>query len=1018
MKITAVTATPIALPLVQPFRYRSGVQEGVNLVLFAVETDEGVTGYGESICEDPAAVISYGELIARAFVGRSPGDIEAIFGDLWRNGRWRVVPHFSLQILSGIESACWDALGKGLGVPASTFLGGRVHDEVDFMAFPQGDTAEELAGEAAAFAAEGYRVVYIKVGRGQRDDAEIVGAVRDAIGPEPLLRIDPNEAWDVPGAVDAIRRLEAFDLDWVEQPVAAGNVAGLARVRNSVETKIAADQAVHTTAELRAVLDEEAADAIVLGSHESGGLWRWRQMAYLAESYGIPMNRHACPESAISTFAALQVMALHPEPDRRQPGHAPPDHRAAHDDPDRDRRRSLRRADETGPRLRDRPGRGRAGARALRAARPVLMDPITFEVIRNALVAATDEMVLTLRRSAYSTNIKTRSDFSCAFFDAELRAVAQGFTQPVHLGSMVEQVPRAILDYGPENLEPGDVIITNEPFPSGVHLNDISLISPVHHDGELLGYVANLAHHVDVGGGAPASIGAFREVFQEGVIIPPVKVVAAGQIVRDVFDLILAQIRSKHETGGDFRAQIAANATGVRRLQALVGRHGLETVTGTMRELLDYTERRTRAEIAALPHGVYEAEGTVDVDGYTDEPVRLQARIEITADGVAFDLTGSDPQRRAPVNSTYAQTFSACAYAVKCLIDPDLPVNDGFYRVVSLDAPKGTVTNCTWPSPVVGGWETQTRLVDVIFRALLPALPERLPAGTKAMMCHAGFGGVDRETNEYYCFLETFGGGYGGRFASDGPDAVQTHGQNTENAPVEETELNYPVRVARLSLVEDSEGPGRFRGGLGLRKDFVFDRATTFTVLADRTLAGPAGAFGGRAGKPAEYVLIRGGVETRLGAKTTIEVEAGDTVSYRTCGGGGYGPPEERDRELVARDVREGKVSAERAREEYAMAAVDPISFEVIRNALVAATDEMALALKRSAYSTNIKTRSDFSCAFFDAQLRSVAQGFAQPVHLGSMAEQVPKAVAPTAPRTSPPATYSSRTTRTRAAST
>ena len=312
MKITAVTATPIALPLAQPFRYRSGVQEGVNLVLFAVETDEGVTGYGESICEDPAAVISYGELMARTFVGRSPGDIEGIFGDLWRNGRWRVVPHFSLQILSGIECACWDALGKGLGVPASAFLGGRVHDEVDFMGFPQGDTAEELAGEAAAFASEGYRVVYVKVGRGERDDAEIVGAVREAIGPERLLRIDPNEAWDVPGAVDAIRRLEEFDLDWVEQPVAAWNVAGLARVRNSVETKIAADQAVHTTAELRAVLDEEAADAIVLGSHESGGLWRWRQLAYLAESYGIPMNRHACPESAISTFAALQVMACIP----------------------------------------------------------------------------------------------------------------------------------------------------------------------------------------------------------------------------------------------------------------------------------------------------------------------------------------------------------------------------------------------------------------------------------------------------------------------------------------------------------------------------------------------------------------------------------------------------------------------------------------------------------------------------------------------------------------------------------
>ncbi len=563
------------------------------------------------------------------------------------------------------------------------------------------------------------------------------------------------------------------------------------------------------------------------------------------------------------------------------------------------------------------------------------LDPISFEVIRNALVAATDEMVLTLRRSAYSTNIKTRSDFSCAFFDAELRAVAQGFTQPVHLGSMVEQVPQAVRTYGQENLGPGDVIITNDPFPSGVHLNDVSLISPVYVEGELLGYVANLAHHVDVGGGAPASIGAFREVFQEGVIIPPVKVVEAGKLVDDVFTLILAQIRSKHETAGDFRAQIAANATGVRRLQALVARHGHATITAAMGELLDYTERRTRAEIATLPYGAYEAEGFVDTDGYSDDRVRLCARIEIGPDGVSFDLAGSDPQRRAPVNSTYAQTFSACAYALKCLIDPDLPVNDGFYRVIGLDAPVGSVTNCSWPAPVVGGWETQTRLVDVIFRALLPALPQGLPAGTKAMMCHAGFGGIDPVTNEYFCFLETFGGGYGGRFASDGPDAVQAHGQNTENAPIEETELNYPVRVTSLALVEDSDGAGRFRGGLGLRKDFLFDRPTTFTVLSDRTLHGPEGAFGGHSGRVAEYVLIRDGEERRLGAKATVDLIAGDVVSYRTCGGGGYGPPQEREPERVLRDVLEGKVSAERARDVYRVAvedrALDAAATEALR---------------------------------------------------------------------------------------
>jgi N-methylhydantoinase B len=548
------------------------------------------------------------------------------------------------------------------------------------------------------------------------------------------------------------------------------------------------------------------------------------------------------------------------------------------------------------------------------------IDPISFEVIRNAFVAATDEMVLALKRSAYSTNIKTRSDFSCAFFDADLRSVAQGFTQPVHLGSMVEQVPHAVRGYGAENLAPGDVIVTNDPHPSGVHLNDVSLISPVYAEGELLGYVANIAHHVDVGGGAPASIGAFREVFQEGVIIPPVRIVAAGEIVPDIFRLILAQIRSKHETAGDFRAQIAANATGVRRIQALITRHGLGTILATMEELLAYTERRAKAEIVELPNGVYEAVGFVDNDGYTDDPVRLQARVEISDTGVHFDTTGSDLQRRAPVNSTYAMTFSACAYALKCLIDPDLPVNDGFYRHISLTAPTGSVTNCTWPSAVVGGWETHARLVEVIIRALLPGFPDRLPAGTKGMMCQAGFGSLDLAAGRYTCFYDTFAGGYGGRSTSDGPDAVQAHGQNTENAPIEETELNYPVHISGLSLVEDSDGPGRFRGGLGLRKDYRFGLHTTFTVLADRDKVGPWGAFGGHSGRIAEYVHVRDGLETRLSSKTTLDLVPGDVISVRTCGGGGYGPPEEREPARVLRDVLEGKVSVERARDIYRVA--------------------------------------------------------------------------------------------------
>ena len=551
------------------------------------------------------------------------------------------------------------------------------------------------------------------------------------------------------------------------------------------------------------------------------------------------------------------------------------------------------------------------------------LDPIRFEVIRNALLESAEEMAITLRRSAYSTNIKTRADFSCAIFDAGLRVVAQAFAQPNHLGSLSELVPRALRFYGAERLGPGDGLLTNHPYLGGVHLNDITLISPVHHDGELVGYVASLAHHVDVGGGAPASIGAFREVYQEGVIIPPVRLVAGGQVVEDVMRLVLAQVRAQQETPGDLRAQIAANATGARRLGELLARLGAATVGRYVDALVDYADRRTAAAVGRLPRGSFAAVGELDGDGYGGPPVRLAARVTIDDDGVLFDLTGCDPQRRAPVNATYAQTYAACAYVLKCLIDPDIPTNAGFYRHVRMVAPEGSVVNCVAPAPVVAGWETHMRLTDVILRALAEALPEAVPAGTKGMICHAGFGGP-RPRRPHRCLPETPGGGYGGRAGLDGPDAVQTHGQNTENAPVEETEANYPVRITRYELVDDSEGPGRWRGGLGLRRDYHFpDQAVTFTILADRDRAGPWGLFGGHAGRPAAYILNPDGEARPLGAKATVELRPGDTVSYRTCGGGGYGPPRERDPRLVLADVRAGKVSPGRARAVYGVA-IDP----------------------------------------------------------------------------------------------
>jgi N-methylhydantoinase B len=296
-------------------------------------------------------------------------------------------------------------------------------------------------------------------------------------------------------------------------------------------------------------------------------------------------------------------------------------------------------------------------------------------------------------------------------------------------------------------------------------------------------------------------------------------------------------------------------------------------------------------------------------------------RVDVSDAGIHFDLTGSDVQRPAPVNSAYSQTFAACAFALKCLTDPDVPINDGFYRVLSINAPSGTVVNCTYPSPVVGGWETAMRLTDTIFLALSQLIPRRVPASSKAMICHTGFGGTDPRSGEYYCYLETVAGGYGGRFGKDGPDAVQGHQQNTENAPIEETEYNYPIRFVRYGLVENSDGAGRWRGGLGVQRDYQFvDHAASFTILADRAKQAPYGLFGGLPGKLAEYILNPDGEARHLGTKTTIQLKAGDVVSYRTCGGGGYGSPFERDPALVVEDVRNEKVSIQRARDVYGVA--------------------------------------------------------------------------------------------------
>lgn len=556
-----------------------------------------------------------------------------------------------------------------------------------------------------------------------------------------------------------------------------------------------------------------------------------------------------------------------------------------------------------------------------------VIDPIQFEVIRSALTQVAEEMAAALRRSAYSTNVKTRQDFSCAFFDRNCRPISQAFTQPVHLGSFVELIPTSVRTYGIENLEPGDMLVVNNPFGGGSHLNDVTVFGPIHHNGELIGYVASLAHHVDVGGGAPASIGPFQEIFQEGVIIPPTKLVKRGNINDDVFKLLLAQIRSKRVTTGDFRAQVAANTVGARRLVDLIERYGLQEFDHYVEAVVKYTDRRTRAEISNIPDGVYTANSFLDFDGFSDDVVNLQVEIKVEGESVYFDFDGCDKQRRAPVNSTKAMTFAACAYALRALMAPDMPVNDGFYRHIKMNAEPGTVVHAVHPAPVVGGWETQVRVNDMLFRAFSSGLPEKVASSTKAMMAQAGFGIIDRETGEYHCNYEALAGGYGARATSDGPDAVQQHGQNTENAPVEEVESHFPMRVSRLSLIENSEGPGKYRGGLGMRRDYHFpDDPATFTVLSDRDIQGPQGIFGGLEGRKAYYILNPDSPNedsNELSSKCVVELKPGDTVSFQTPGGGGYGSPLERDIKAVLKDVIGGKISSKRAQDFYGVVVDD-----------------------------------------------------------------------------------------------
>ncbi len=555
--------------------------------------------------------------------------------------------------------------------------------------------------------------------------------------------------------------------------------------------------------------------------------------------------------------------------------------------------------------------------------RATALDPIRFEVIRNGLTAIADEMALALQRAAYSTNIKTRLDFSCAIFDAEARLIAQSFGQPTHLGSLTHFVPKIVKRYGPARIEPGDGIVCNDGHGGGVHLNDLCVVAPVFDGSQLVAYVATLAHHLDVGGGTPGSIGISREIFQEGLIIPPTRLLIDGRVDEQVLRFIVANVRSPKETGGDLRAQVAGVNIGIAGIERILKKYGADTFVVMVDELLDYTERRARAELAKIPKGVYEAEGFMDSDGVTDEPIRIAVKIIVSDEKVIFDLSGSDAQRSGSLNSTYAMTLSNCAYALRLLMDPDLPTNAGFYRMIEIVAPLGSVVNPRSPAAIGSGWETAFRVSEVNIEAFATKMPERLVAGSKGCLCNIAFGGISPRTGEYFVFYEAVAGGYGARAGKDGMDAVQPHGQNTENAPVEETEANYPVQIVRYCLIPDSEGAGMYRGGVGLRRDYTFEGEVGFNVFADKAKFRPKGLVGGDFAQPAQFVRNPESDPKEYPSKLSIRLNPSEIFSVRMAGGGGYGSALKRDPQRVLRDVRDGKVSVERARDAYGVVVVE-----------------------------------------------------------------------------------------------
>jgi N-methylhydantoinase B len=515
-------------------------------------------------------------------------------------------------------------------------------------------------------------------------------------------------------------------------------------------------------------------------------------------------------------------------------------------------------------------------------------DPTALAMFDALFASVAEEMGVTLGRTAHSPNIKERKDYSCAVFDAHGKLVAQAAHIPVHLGAMPMSV-EAAMPLAP--FAPGDVVILNDPYLGGTHLPDITMVSPVFQKRTLVGYLVSRAHHADVGGMAPGSMPLASELYQEGLIIPPLRLMRRGQRNEEALALVLRNVRTPDERLGDLDAQLSAHRTGEERLLELVGRYGQRTVAVQMSALQDYAERLTRAAIKQVPNGVYTFEDALDDDGDSDEPVRIRLRLTSRGGGLHFDFTGSASERPSSVNAVAAVTHSAVYYVVRCLLDEDAPTNDGCLRPVSLTLPEGSVVNATPPRAVsAGNVETSQRIVDVVLGALAKALPDRIPAASAGTMNNVTIGAHDIERDRPFAYYETLAGGAGAGPGADALSALHTHMTNTMNTPVEALELSYPFRVREYSIRRRTGGAGRHRGGDGLVREYEFVSPAQITIVGERRKRGPWGLRGGKSGGRGRDVLISAnGTRRLLPSKRSFRVQKGDRLRIETPGGGGWG---------------------------------------------------------------------------------------------------------------------------------